>query len=85
VRKCSKGLDEGARCLLWTEARESRKCELSVFGLDEGARCLLWTEARESKLSTGMIRGISAVIAMIREAMGEDAGNACVPADFSPH
>ena len=51
-----------------------RKCELSVFGLDEGARCLLWTEARESKLSTGMIRGISAVIAMVREAMGEDAG-----------
>ena len=48
-----------------------RKCSK---GLDEGARCLLWTEARESKYSAGMIRGISAVIAMVREAMGEETG-----------
>ena len=41
-----------------------RKCSK---GLDEGARCLLWTEARESKYSAGMIRGISAVIAMVTE------------------
>ena len=54
----------------WDE-RFVRKCSK---GLDEGARCLLWTEARESKYSAGMIRGISAVIAMVREAMGEETG-----------
>ena len=46
---------------------------MSIFGLDEGARCLLWSEAKECKLSTGMVKGISAVVAMIREAMGEES------------
>jgi hypothetical protein len=50
-----------------------QRCDMSIFGLDEGARCLLWSEAKECKLSTGMVKGISAVVAMIREAMGEES------------
>ena len=49
-----------------------RECDLSVFGLDEGARCLLLVEARDSKISAGSMRGISAVISLLQEVMGEE-------------
>ena len=49
-----------------------RECDLSVFGLDEGARCLLWVEARDSKISAASMRGISAVISLLQEVMGEE-------------
>lgn len=51
-----------------------RRCEVSIFGLDEAARCLLWTEARDCKLTPGIMRGVSAVMALIREAMGDESG-----------
>ena len=51
------------------------KCGASVFDLCEERRCELWMEAREAGLSVATIRGVSAVMSMIREAMGmkEDA------------
>jgi hypothetical protein len=49
-----------------------RKCGMSVFGLDEEARCEIWLEAREERLSTGSVRGISAVISLLKEVMGEE-------------
>ena len=49
-----------------------RECDLSVFRLDEGARCSLWVEARDSKISAASMRGISAVISLLQEVMGEE-------------
>ena len=49
-----------------------RECDLSVFRLDEGARCSLWVEARDSKISAASMRGISAVIYLLQEVMGEE-------------
>jgi hypothetical protein len=41
-------------------------------GLDEEARCDIWLEAREERLSVGSVRGISAVISLLKEDMGEE-------------
>ena len=49
-----------------------RKCGISVFGLNEEARCEVWLEAREERLSTGSVRGISAVISLLKEVLGEE-------------
>jgi integrase len=49
-----------------------RKCGISVFGLTEEARCEIWLEAREDRLSVGSVRGISAVISLLKEVMGEE-------------
>ena len=49
-----------------------RECDLSVFRLDEGARCLLWVEARDRRFTAASMRGISAVISLLQEVMGEE-------------
>jgi hypothetical protein len=46
------------------------KADLSIFGLDESDRCELWLEAGEARVSPVTLRGVSAVVAMIREVMG---------------
>ena len=46
------------------------KADLSIFGLDESDRCELWLEAGEARVSPATLRGVSAVVAMIREVMG---------------
>lgn len=48
------------------------KCGISVFGLNEEARCEIWLEARGGRLSIGSVRGISAVISLLKEVMGEE-------------
>jgi hypothetical protein len=48
------------------------ECDLIIFRLDEGARCLLWVEARDSRISVASMRGISAVISLLQEVMGEE-------------
>ena len=48
------------------------KCGISVFGLNEEARCEIWLEARGERLSIGSVRGISAVISLLKEVMGEE-------------
>ena len=48
------------------------KCGISVFGLNEEARYEIWLEARGERLSIGSVRGISAVISLLKEVMGEE-------------
>ena len=48
------------------------QCELSVFRLNEEARCQLWLQTREWKFSSASGRGISAVISLLHEIMGEE-------------
>ena len=48
------------------------KCGISVFGLNEEARYEIWLEARGGRLSIGSVRGISAVISLLKEVMGEE-------------
>ena len=46
--------------------------DLIVFRLDEEARCQLWLQARERKFSSASVRGVSAVIYLLHEVMGEE-------------
>ena len=43
-----------------------------MFGLNGEARCEIWLEARGERLSIGSVRGISAVISLLKEVMGEE-------------
>ena len=52
--------------------RLCEECGLSMFRLDEEARCQLWLQARERKFSSASVRGISAVISLLHEVMGEE-------------
>jgi hypothetical protein len=44
----------------------------SVFGLTEAARCEVWVECRRLEVSASGIKGISAVMSLILEVMGQE-------------
>ena len=46
------------------------RAKVSIFGLNEESRCELWMEASESGLSAASLRGVSAVVSLVREVMG---------------
>lgn len=48
-----------------------RKLELSLFSLDEWARCEIWVECRWLEMSASGIKGLSAVISLVREVLGQ--------------
>ena len=48
-----------------------RKLELSLYSLDELARCEVWAECRMQEMSAGSIKGLSAVISLVREVLGQ--------------
>lgn len=47
------------------------KADLSIFGLEEEERCALRVEAGEAGVSAATLRGISAVVSLVRELMGK--------------
>ena len=51
--------------------RICRTLEISLYDLDELARCEIWVEGRMQELSAGSIKGLSAVISLIREVLGQ--------------
>lgn len=52
--------------------RLCQDCGLSMFRLGEEERCQVWVQARERKLTPASVRGISAVINLLQEVMGEE-------------
>ena len=52
-------------------AKLCRELKLSLFKLDEWARCQLWTECRWLEMSASGIKGLSAVISLVREVLGQ--------------
>ena len=48
-----------------------RKLDISLYNLDELARCEVWVECRMLELSASAIKGLSAVISLVREVLGQ--------------
>ena len=46
------------------------RAKVSIFGLNEESRCELWMEASESGLSAASLRGVCAVVSLVRDVMG---------------
>ena len=51
--------------------RICRKMDISLYNLDELARCEVWVECRMQELSASAIKGLSAVISLVREVLGQ--------------
>ena len=48
-----------------------RELRLSLFSLDEWSRCEIWDECRWLEMSASGIKGLSAVISLVREVLGQ--------------
>ena len=46
------------------------RAKVSIFRLNEESRCELWMEASESGLSAASLRGVCAVVSLVRDVMG---------------
>ena len=49
-----------------------RAINRSIFNLNEAARCEVWVECRTLEVSASGIKGLSAVVSLILEVMGQD-------------